>query len=88
MTVVAVVALLLLVIAAALAMARILRPASLADRVVGLDTLLLVVVNGLGVHAAWTRERIFLDIMLVTTLLGFLGTVAVARYIEQRGTRG
>lgn len=88
MTVVAVLALILLVVAAALSMARVVRPASLADRVVGLDTLLLVVANGLGVQAAWTRDGIFLDVMLVTTLLGFLGTVAVARYIEQRSTRG
>lgn len=77
----------LLVLAGVLSLARILRDGSVTDRVVGLDTLLLVIVCGLGVQAAASRSDTYLDVMLVTTLLGFLGTVAIARYVEQRGPR-
>lgn len=77
----------LLVLAGVLSLARILREGSVTDRVVGLDTLLLVIVCGLGVQAAASRSATYLDVMLVTTLLGFLGTVAIARYVEQRGPR-
>ncbi len=87
MTPITTLAMALLVIAGLLSLVRILREGSVTDRVVGLDTLLLVMVCGLGVHAAATRSATYLDVMLVTTLLGFLGTVAIARYVEQRGPR-
>jgi multisubunit Na+/H+ antiporter MnhF subunit len=34
-----------------------------------------------------TSEPTYLDSLVVVTLLGFIGTITVARYIERRGTR-
>lgn len=60
---------------------------SLADRVVALDTLLIVGVAGIAVEAARSRSGVYLDVLLVVALVAFVGTTAVARFIERRGGR-
>lgn len=74
-----------LAVAASLCLARLVRGRSLADRIVALDTLLVVVVSGIAVQAARTRDGTYLDVLVVTALLGFVGTATVARFIERRG---
>jgi multicomponent Na+:H+ antiporter subunit F len=71
--------------AAALCVVRLLRAESIADRVIALDLLLGVVVTGIGVGAVATRTATLLNLLIVTALLGFVATVTVARFIEQRG---
>lgn len=85
MNVAAFVAMALLAAAAILFVARLLRPGSLADRIVALDSLVVVVVSGIGVEAARTRDGTYLDVLVVAALLGFVSTVTVARFIERRG---
>ncbi len=68
-----------------LCLLRLLRGPSLADRIVALDALLLLIVSGFAVDAARTREGTYLDVLVVAALLGFVGTVNVARFIERRG---
>jgi len=70
-----------------LCVVRLVRGASLADRVVALDTLLIVIVMGIAVSAARTGVGTFLDLLIVAALIAFIGTVTVARHIEQRGAR-
>ena len=79
------VALVGLAVSAVLCTVRLLRPGSLADRIVALDALLIVVVSGIGVQAARTGEGTYLDVLVVAALIGFLGTITVARFIERRG---
>jgi multicomponent Na+:H+ antiporter subunit F len=74
-----------LAVAAALFLLRLVRGPSLADRIISLDALLGVVVSGIAVFAARTGSGIFLDALVVAALLGFVGTVTVARFIERRG---
>ena len=74
-----------LAVSAVLCSVRLLRPGSLADRIVALDALLVVVVSGIAVQAARTGDGTYLDVLVVAALLGFLGTVTVARFIERRG---
>ncbi len=74
-----------LVLSALLCLARLARGPSLADRVVALDALVLVVVSGIAVHAVRTGDGAYLDVLVVVALLGFVGTVTVARFIEWRG---
>ncbi len=75
-------------VTAALCVASLVRPGrSLADRIVSLDLLLVMVVSGIAVGAARTRAGTYLDVLVVTSLLGFISTVLVARYIERRGAR-
>lgn len=85
MTTATTVALGLLLVAAVLCMVRMLRMGSLADRIVALDSLLLVVASGLAVQAARTGDGVYLNVMVVVALLGFVGTGLVALFIERRG---
>lgn len=75
----------ILSLAAVLCLARLLRPGSLPDRVVALDTLLVVSVSGIAVQALRSGSGAFLDLLVVTVLIAFTGTVTVARFIERRG---
>jgi multicomponent Na+:H+ antiporter subunit F len=58
---------------------------SLTDRVVGLDGLLIVGVTAIALRAMQTGEGAFLPVALVVTLVSFIGTAVVARFIEGRG---
>ncbi|MBW3577608.1 MAG: hypothetical protein KY462_07720 [Actinobacteria bacterium] len=82
MTVAIVVAAIMVSVDGVLCVARLLRRGSLANRVVALDTLLIAIVHGIAIHAVATRSTVYFDLMVVTALLAFVGTVAVARFIE------
>ena len=75
-----------LTVAALLVLVRLVRGPSVPDRIVALDTLLQVVVAGIAVAAAATREGSFLAVLVAVALLGFLGSVTVARFVERRGS--
>lgn len=75
-----------LVVSALLCFARLVRGPSLPERIVALDSLLVVVVSGIAVHAARTGVGTYLDVLVVAALLGFVSTLTVARFIERRGT--
>lgn len=87
MTLLTTIVLALLAVAAGLCVLRLWRGRSFADRIVALDTLLVVVVCGIAVGAVRTGRHEFLDVMVVAALLGFTGTSLVARFIERRGAR-
>lgn len=72
----------LLVIAAALTLVRVLQGPSVADRMVALDTMLFIAVAGLGVYIVDTGDTIYVSVLVVGVLTAFLSTVIVARYIE------
>lgn len=80
------VSLTLLAVAGGLCLLRLIRrQGSLADRVVALDALLVVTVSAVAVQSLRNGSGAFLDLVLVTALVGFTGTVTVARYVERRG---
>lgn len=64
---------------------RLLAGPSLTDRVVGLDGLLLVGVSAIVLRAMETDSGVFLPVALVVTLVSFVSTAVVARFIEGRG---
>jgi multicomponent Na+:H+ antiporter subunit F len=74
----------MLSIAILLTTARLMIGPSIGDRVVALD---LINTMGIGVICAYaiaTDQPAFLDIAILLALLGFLGTIAFAYYIERR----
>lgn len=77
----------LLAISGALAVIRVGRGGSLPDKVLGADTLILVIASAVAAGAGITEDPTFLDVLVVVTLLGFAGTITVARYVERRGAR-
>ncbi|MCG6916677.1 MAG: cation:proton antiporter [Deltaproteobacteria bacterium] len=74
----------LLVLAAVLGFVRLLRGPSLPDRVVAFDLLATVGVGISAVYSMAHNQPVFLDVAVVLALISFVGTVAFARYIEQR----
>ena len=76
----------LLAVAGACFFIRLARGPSLADRVVALDGLIVSIVVTIIVDAINRRSALFLDVAVVVAFVGFVGTAAAARFIEQRGT--
>ena len=77
----------LLGLAALLATWRILRGPSLPDRVVALDLMTTLVVATCGVYAVTHDQPAFLDVAVVMAIITFVGTVAFARFLEERQKR-
>ena len=75
----------MLTIAGLLCIARLVRGGSVPDRAIALDTLVIILVSGIAVEAARSGRGIYLDLIVVAALLGFVATGLVARFIE--GTR-
>ncbi|GAB2933176.1 hypothetical protein GCM10027047_31990 [Rhodococcus aerolatus] len=80
MSVVAVVVAVLLLSAAALTVVRLVRGPTSLDRVVATDTLVAVAMCGVAAHTAFTGDSTVLAGVAALTLLGFLGSISVARF--------
>ena len=78
-------ALVLLAVAGACFFARLVIGPTLADRVVALDGLIITLVGAIALNAARTGSDLFVDAVVVIALVGFVGTAAAARFIEERG---
>ena len=83
MTVVTGICLAGLAVAALLCLARLVAGPTVPDRIVALDTVLFLVASGVAVLAARTGEGTYLNILVVVSLLGFVGTVTTARFVER-----
>lgn len=85
------IALVLLALALLLSVVRIVRGPTVADRVLALDLLAVLAMGFVGALAVRTGLMLYLDIAVALALLGFLATVALARYIlksaEAKGRR-
>ena len=79
------IALMILALALVVSTVRIIIGPSLADRVLALDLMTVVAMGFIGAVAVRTGLMLYLDIALALALLGFLATVALARYIMRRG---
>lgn len=78
------IALCLLSAALLLSVVRIVIGPTLADRVLGLDLLTIQALGFVGTLAVRTGFFIYLDIAIALGLLGFLATIAFARYLLVR----
>lgn len=81
------ISLILLGLALLASLVRIVLGPTLSDRVLALDLLTVVAMGFVGAIAVRTGLWLFLDIAIALALLGFLATVALARYIMLRGAR-
>lgn len=64
---------------------RIVRGPTLPDRIVGLDMLVAVGIGFIAVIGVKTDFYLYLDIAIALGLVGFLATIAFARYVLNRG---
>jgi multicomponent Na+:H+ antiporter subunit F len=56
---------------------------SIPDRAAAFDVLMLNVVGMIAIYAMIVGQTILLDTIIIVAVLGFFGTVALARYIEE-----
>lgn len=74
-------------VALALAVVRLVRGPTLADRVVALDLVTMILVVILTLFALVVHDGAYLDAAIALALVGFLATVAFARYIDRANTK-
>src|SRR5690625_5035398 len=70
----------LLFAAAVMALIRIVIGPKTLDRMIGVDLLVTTVVGAIGLEAVYHRHATTLPVLVVLTLVGFVGSVAVARF--------
>ncbi|MEG3616295.1 monovalent cation/H+ antiporter complex subunit F [Isoptericola haloaureus] len=87
MTVVVVVAAVMVAVAALLALVRIERGPSMLDRALGLDLLAATLVGAIAIEAAWNRRTETIPILVALSLVGFVGSVAIARFAAREPSR-
>lgn len=77
----------LLASAAAMALVRILKGPSILDRIIGFDLVSICIVGMMIVLSVWWQTHLFIEIMLIFSLLGFVGTVAFVSYLHNDPTK-
>jgi multisubunit Na+/H+ antiporter MnhF subunit len=75
----------IVMIAIALGFYRIAKGPSLVDRVVSLDMMTISIMAFCGLYAIFSDSTAFIDVAIVVALIGFLATVALARFAERQG---
>lgn len=75
------VALALLTLAVALTLVRLIRGPTMPDRILALDMLTVLAISLIGVLTVRTGVTLQLDIALALCLVGFVATIALARYV-------
>jgi multisubunit Na+/H+ antiporter MnhF subunit len=70
------------VLCAIIVMARLIKGPSVIDRVVAADSIDILTDVALVLFALYSGRAIYLDIAVVTALLGFLSTVLISKYLE------
>jgi multicomponent Na+:H+ antiporter subunit F len=79
-TVAVVTAAALLAAGATLAVVRVERGPTILDRTVAFDVLATTLVGAVALEAAWSRRTETIPILVVLSLVGFIGSVAISRY--------
>lgn len=78
-------ALIVLSISLVILLVRIILGPSISDRILGLDALGITLVGFIGVVMILQDTIAYSDVILVLSILSFVGTVALSKFIE-RGT--
>lgn len=66
---------------------RLVKGPSLPDRIVALDMMTVLIVSFCGLYALQSGQAAFVDVAIVLALIGFLATVALARFVERSQRR-
>jgi multicomponent Na+:H+ antiporter subunit F len=83
MIVVIAIAAVLLAVAALLALVRVERGPSMLDRALGVELLASSLVGVIAIEAAWSRRTETIPILVALSLVGFVGSVVIARFVAR-----
>ncbi|MEM9221722.1 MAG: cation:proton antiporter [Pseudomonadota bacterium] len=73
-------------LAFALILVRIVRGPTLPDRILALDLLVAVAIGYIAAFGIATGFAVYVDIAIALGLVGFLSTIALARFVLRRGS--
>ncbi|WP_406657041.1 cation:proton antiporter [Methanolobus sp. ZRKC2] len=62
---------------------RIIKGPTIPDRVIALDAMTTVIVVMLGVYSLDQGSVFFMDVALVLSIIAFVGTVTIAKYLDE-----
>lgn len=62
---------------------RIIKGPTIADRVISLDALTTVIIVMLGAYSYDHNSAFFMDVALVLAVISFVGTVTIAKYLDE-----
>jgi multicomponent Na+:H+ antiporter subunit F len=62
---------------------RFIKGPTVADRVVALDTMSVIITATLALMAYVFQRYIYVDVSLIYAVLGFIGVIVLARYLEK-----
>lgn len=82
-TTILLVSLFLLGLSVLIALYRLIRGQSIADRIMALDAIGINIIAIVALLAILEDTRVFLDIILIIGILSFLGTIALCKFIER-----
>jgi len=74
-----------LIICCFLCLYRVFRGPTPADRIVAVDILGILVVGFCALFTIYTPRKFFMDIGIAWAVLGFIGALALAKYLEGKG---
>lgn len=74
----------MLMIAFALAFARVVKGPTARDRIVALDLIASITMGFILVYSVLVNKAIYFDIVIVISLISFIGTVATSTYLKQK----
>lgn len=77
-----------LLVSAGICVIRLLLGPTSADRLVALNILSGVTLAFLVVRGVWEKRVLYLDVALVYDIFGFLGFLAIARFLKDRMSDG
>ena len=83
MNIIIYIAIVLISIGSFLAFMRFVKGPTAADRAIALDTLSVIGIAGLVLLGYLFHRYIYIDLALVYAVLGFIGIIVIARYIEK-----
>ncbi len=72
-----------MILALILAAIRFYKGPSAGDRTLALDTMTTIGVSGIVLLSYMYNRYIYLDVALVYGVLGFIGVIVIARYLEK-----
>lgn len=71
--------------ATVMAFVRLVRGPSVLDRAVSLDVVIAILMSVVAAEAAFNRHQTSLSILAVLSVVGFIGSVTLARFATRRG---
>ncbi len=77
----------MLLVAASFALYRLLAGPTLLDRIIGFDMGAICIVGMIILLSIYWQTRVFIEIMLIFSLLGFVGTVSFVSYLYSNPDR-